>query len=193
MATTATKTRLMTADELLAMPKDDCRHELVKGELITMAPVGKHHGSVVSEVMPSIVAFIKARDLGKAFTEVGFVLSTDPDTVRAPDVSFVRKDRLSDGLPSGYFTIAPDLAVEVVSPNDTYTGVAEKVAEYLAAGTRLVVVVDPINRAITKHPARGGITRLGESDTLALDDIMPGFECAAADIFGRRRMARQSG
>ena len=183
MATTATKTRLMTAAELLAMPKDDCRHELVKGELITMAPVGKHHGSVVSEVMPSIVAFIKARDLGKAFTEVGFVLSTDPDTVRAPDVSFVRKDRLDIDRSPGYFPFEPDLAIEVVSPNDRYTEVDEKVAEYLAADTRLVVVIDPRRRTIIKHSARGEVTRLGEGDTLTLDDVIPGFELSVDEIF----------
>lgn len=185
--------RIITADELLAMPEDDCRYELVKGELITLPIEGELHGSVASRFNRRLGAFAEARDLGETFTRTGFILATDPDTVRGPDVSFVSKSRLSDDASDGYFTIAPDLAVEVVSPNDNYTEVAEKVAEYLAAGARLVVVVDPINRAITKHPARGGITRLGESDTLALDDIMPGFECAAADIFGRRQMARQSG
>ena len=187
MATTATTTRLMTADELLAMPKDDCRHELVKGELITMAPVGKQHGSVVSELMPPLAIFVKARGLGKVFTEVGFVLATDPDTVRAPDVSFVREDRLYIDTSPGYFPFEPDLAVEVVSPNDRYTEVAEKTAEYLAAGTRLVVVVDPRRRTITKHSEQGEVTQLGEGDTLTFDDVVPGFECAAADMFELRR------
>ncbi len=190
MANTA---RLMTADELLAMPEDDCRYELVKGGLITLPLEGGLHGSVASRLNRRLGAFAEAHDLGEAFIRTGFILAKDPDTVRGPDVSFVSNARLSADTPDGYFTSAPDLAVEVVSPNDTYTEVAEKVAEYLAAGTRLVVVVDPINHAITKHTAQGDITRLGESDTLALDDIMPGFECAAADIFGRRQVARQSG
>ena len=181
----ATK-RLVTADELLAMPERNCRYELVKGELITLPIEGATHGLVVAQVVMEIAAFVKARKLGKVFIRTGFILATDPDTVRGPDVSFVSKARLSDDMSDGYFTIAPDLAVEVVSPNDTDTDMADKTAEYLAAGTRLVVVVDPLNRAITKHPAQGNITRLGESDTLALDDIMPGFECAAAEIFGRR-------
>lgn len=182
---TATK-RLITADELLAMPERDCRYELVKGELITLPIEGAMHGSVVSNVVVGIGSFVETHDLGEVFIRTGFILATDPDTVRGPDVSFVSKARLSDDMSDGYFTIAPDLAVEVVSPNDTYTEVVEKVAEYLAAGTRLVVLVDPLNREITKHPAQGNITRLGECDTLALDDIMPGFECAAAEIFGRR-------
>ncbi len=186
-------TRLITADELLAMPEDNCRYELVRGELITLPIEGGLHGSVASRFNRRLGAFADERDLGEAFMRTGFILATDPDTVRGPDVSFVSNTRLSADTPDGYFTSAPDLAVEVVSPNDTYIEVVEKVAEYLAAGARLVVVVDPINRAITKHTERGKATRLGESDTLALDDIIPGFECAAADIFGRRRMARQSG
>ena len=188
----ATAKRLITADELLAMPERDCRYELVKGELITLSLEGAMHSLAVTQSVMKIGAFVKARKLGKVFIRTGFILATNPDTVRGPDVSFVSNARLSGDASDGYFTIAPDLAVEVVSPNDTYTEMAEKVAEYLAAGTQLVVV-DPINRAITKHPARGGITRLGEGDALALDDIMPGFECAAADIFGRRQVARQSG
>lgn len=181
----ATK-RLITADDLLAMPERNCRYELVKGELITLPIEGATHGLVAAQVVMEIAAFVKARSLGKAFIRTGFILATDPDTVRGPDVAFVSNERLHDDVSDGYFTIAPDLAVEVVSPNDTSTEMDEKVAEYLAAGTRLVVLVDPLNREITKHPARGDITRLGESDTLALDDIMPGFECAAAEIFGRR-------
>ena len=185
--------RIITADELLAMPEDECRYELVKGELITLPIEGAMHGSVVSNVDVEIGSFVETHDLGETFIRTGFILATYPDTVRGPDVSFVSNARLSGDASDGYFTIAPDLAVEIISPNDNHTEVAEKVAEYLAAGTRLVVVVDPISRTITKHPARGDITRLGESDTLALDDIMPGFECAAADIFGRRQMAWQSG
>lgn len=180
----ATK-RLITADELLAMPERDCRYELVKGELITL-PIGDvTRGLVVSNVVMEIGAFVKAHNLGKVFVRTGFILATDPDTVRGPDVAFVSKARLADDVSDGYFPFAPDIAVEVVSPNDRYAEVDDKAAEYLAAGTGLVVVVDPGARTIAKHPARGGIERLGEGDTLALGDIIAGFECAAADIFGR--------
>ena len=187
MTTAATTTRLMTADELLAMPKDDCRYELVKGELITMAPVGKTHGTAGSRFDRRLGAFVEERGLGEVMIETGFVLATDPDTVRAPDVSFVREERMYVDTSPGYFPFEPDLAIEVVSPNDRYTEVAEKVAEYLAAGTRLVVVVDPRARTITKYPARGETTRLDVGDTLTLDDVIPGFECAVSDIFGRWR------
>ena len=185
----ATK-RLITADELLAMPERDCRYELVRGELITLPIEGAMHGSVVSHVVVKLGVFVKASNLGKVFIRTGFILATDPDTVRGPDVAFVSNERLaddmSDGDPWGYFPFAPDIAIEVVSPNDRYAEVDDKVAEYLAAGTGLVVVVDPGARTIAKHSARGEATRLGEGDTLALDDIIEGFQCAAADIFGRR-------
>ena len=188
MATTATTTRLMTADELLAMPKDDCRYELVKGELITMAPPGGLHGSAGSRFDRRLGAFVEERGLGEVFIETGFILATNPDTVRLPDVSFVRVERIPANAPLGYIPLAPDLAIEIVSPNDRYTQVATKVAEYLAAGTRLVVVVNPRERTITKHPAQGEVTQLGEGDTLTLDDVVPGFECAAAYLFGRWRV-----
>lgn len=183
MAITATTTRLMTAEELLAMPKDACRYELVKGELITMAPVGGDHALVGTDVVMLLGAFVKAHDLGKVFLEGGFILATDPDTVRGPDVAFVRKGRLPAGRLPSFIPLAPDLAIEVVSPNDRYTQVAAKVAEYLAAGTRLVVVIDPRALTITKYPARGETTRLSEGDTLTLDDVVPGFECAVSDAF----------
>ena len=179
----ANTTPLITADELLAMPERDCRYELVKGELITLPLEGAMHSLAVTQAVMEIGAFVKARKLGKVFIRTGFILATNPDTVRGPDVSFVRNERLSGGNSWGYFTGAPDLAVEVVSPNDTDTEMADKTAEYLAAGARLVVVVDPFKRAIIKHSAQGDITRLGEGDTLTLDDTMPGFECAVADIF----------
>lgn len=176
--------RLITADELLAMPENDCRYELVRGELITLPIEGAMHGSVGSRFNRRLGAFVEARDLGEVFIRTGFILATDPDTVRGPDVAFVSKARLYDDMSEGYFPFAPDLAVEVASPNDGYAEVDDKAAEYLAAGTGLVVVVDPGAGAITKHYARGGIERLGEGDMLALDDIIADFECAAAEIFG---------
>ena len=179
----ANTTPLITADELLAMPERDCRYELVKGELITLSLEGAMHSLAVTQSVMKIGAFVKARKLGKVFIRTGFILATNPDTVRGPDVAFVRNERLPGGDPWGYFTGAPDLAVEIVSPNDTDTEMDDKTAEYLAAGARLVVVVDPFKRVITKHPAQGDITQLGEGDTLTLDDTIPGFECAAADIF----------
>lgn len=182
MATTAT---LMTVAELLAMPGDGFhRHELVKGELITMPPAGGEHGAIGSRADRRIGIFVEQNDLGEVFNaDTGFIISTDPDTVRAPDISFVRKDRIpEEGIPKSFIRLAPDLAVEVISPSDSYTEVAEKVAQFLEAGTQLVVLIDPRARTIALH-RRGSIDRLTESDTLTLADVLPGFECAVAELF----------
>ena len=183
MATTAT---LMTAAELLAMPDDGFHfYELVKGELITMAPAGGEHGAIGIKAAVRIGVLVEANDLGVVFNaDTGFIISTDPDTVRAPDVSFVRKERIpADGIPRGFFQGAPDLAVEVISPSDSYTEVAEKVSQLLEAGTLLVVLIDPRTRTITLRHQSGETTTLTEADTLTLGDVLPGFECAVGDLF----------
>ncbi len=183
MATTAT---LMTAAELLAMPDDGFhRYELVKGELITMPPAGGEHGAIGSRVDRRIGAFVEQNDLGEVFnSDTGFIVSTDPDTVRAPDVSFLRKKRiLADGIPKGLIPLAPDLAVEVISPSDSYTEVSEKVAQLLKAGTQLVVLIDPRTRIVELHHSSGETSRLTEADTLTLSGVLPGFECAVAELF----------
>ena len=181
-----TATTLMSAAELLAMPDDGFhRYELVKGELITMPPAGYEHGVIGFDFGAEIRQFVKANDLGRVSnSDTGFIISTDPDTVRAPDVSFVRKERIPpDGLPKGYFPGAPDLVIEVISPSDSYTEVVEKVAQLIEAGTRLVVLIDPRTRTVELHHRSGEIDRLTEADTLTLGDVLPGFECPVAELF----------
>ena len=183
MATTAT---LMTAAELLAMPDDGFHfYELVKGELITMPPAGGEHGAIGIRAAVRIGVIVEANDLGVVFNaDTGFIIGTDPDTVRAPDVSFVRKERIpADGIPRGFFQGAPDIAVEVISPSDSYTEVAEKVSQLLEAGTLLVVLIDPRTRTITLRHQSGETTTLTEADTLTLGDVLPGFECAVGELF----------
>src|SRR2546427_815931 len=141
----ATAQRLMTADELLRLSDDGCRHELIGGELRTMPPAGFEHGWVAVRGISSLEAHVRAADLGAVLTsETGFLLTRQPDTVRAPDAAFVTRERLqATGVVPGYWPGAPDLAVEVVSPSDLYTDVEEKVAEWLEHGARMVVVLNP--------------------------------------------------
>ncbi|MYC06658.1 MAG: Uma2 family endonuclease [Chloroflexi bacterium] len=181
-----TATKIMTADELLAMPDDRSHlYELVKGELITMPPAGGEHGAIGIRAAVRIGVFVERNDLGVIFnSDTGFIVETDPDTVRAPDVSFVRKERiLAEGIPKGFIPGAPDLAVEVISPSDSYTEVAEKVVQLLEAGTLLVVLIDPRTRTITLRHRSGETTTLTEADTLTLGDVLPGFECAVGELF----------
>ncbi|HEU0299551.1 MAG TPA: Uma2 family endonuclease [Longimicrobium sp.] len=176
----------MTADELLAMPDDGIRRELVEGELREMTPAGWQHGRIAGNIAGELRAYIRAHRLGvMATAEASYRLSTDPDTVRIPDVSFVRQERVDEiGDPVGYWPGVPDLAFEVISPNDRYSDVRAKVDEYLAAGTPMVVLVDPRNREVVVFRASGARLELTEDDVLEGGDVVPGWRLPVRDIFG---------
>jgi Uma2 family endonuclease len=176
---------LMTADELLLMRDDGYRYELIKGELVRMAPAGGEHGVVSLNITIPLGSYVKANNLGVVFAaETGFKLASDPDTVRAPDVSFVRRDRIPEsGLPKGYWPGPPDLAVEVISPGDTYTEVEEKVYEWIDAGARMVIVAKARNRTLKVYRSRTDVKVLTESDELTGEDVVTGFSCKISDLF----------
>ena len=177
--------RHMTADELLRLPDDGLRHELVGGELRTMSPAGAEHGSVAGNAFFSLKDHVRARRLGDVYaSETGFLIARDPDTVRAPDVAFVTRERLrAAGSVQGYWPGAPDLAVEVISPNDLYTEVDEKVAEWLAAGTRMVVVLNPRRRGAQVHRPGAPVRILTAEDVLDGEDVVPGWRVPLAELF----------
>lgn len=181
----ATITKPMTADELLAMPDDGYRYELVNGELIRMAPTGHKHGIVTMHVAGPLYRYVKDNNLGEVYgAESGFVVSQDPDTVRAPDVAFVRRERIEiAGEVKSYWMGAPDLAVEVVSPGDTVSGVEEKVAEWLESGARMVWVVSPKLHTVTVYRSLTDIVTLTEKNRLDGADVVPGFQMNVAEIF----------
>jgi Uma2 family endonuclease len=176
---------LATADELFVMPDDGFRYELVKGELRRMPPAGSEHGAVAVNIAVVIAPFVKAHSLGVVFgAETGFKIASDPDTVRAPDLAFVRRTRIpEEGIPRGFWPGAPDLAVEVISPGDTYTEVEEKVNDWLNAGTRMVLVLNPRTRTVTVYTSHTDVVRLTESDTLDGGEFLPGFTCRVTELF----------
>ena len=180
-----TKKTLLTADELLRLSTTERRLELVKGELFEMPPAGGRHGSVAMSVGALLHAHVRANQLGEVFAaETGFILRRDPDTVRAPDASFVAKDRLPAGdLPIGYLDLAPDLAVEVVSPGDTNREVEEKVLDWLRSGVNLVWVIYPANRSATVYRSMDDVQELSEDDSLDGEQVVPGFTCSVGDLF----------
>jgi Uma2 family endonuclease len=181
----STATQLLTAEDLLRMPEDGHRYELVKGELTKMPPAGNIHGKRTMRLGWRLARHVEANDLGVVFAaETGFRLASNPDTVRAPDVAFVIKTRVEEvGEFEGFWPGAPDLAVEVISPGDSYTEVEEKVEEYLQAGARAVWVVDPRRRTITVYRSLTDITILTENDTLEGGHLIPGFSCRVAEVF----------
>jgi len=179
-------TQVITAEELLRMPDDGFRYELVKGELKRMAPAGSEHGATTINLTTPLDIHVKANNLGIVFgAETGFKIETDPDTVLAPDIAFVRHERIpKEGIPKGYWPGPPDLAVEVISPGDTYEEAEEKVAQWLSAGTAMVWVVNPRRRMVTVYRSLTDITVLTETDELTGNDVVPGFRCQVAKIFG---------
>lgn len=182
----STTTQLITADDLLRMPNDGLHYELVKGRLIAMPPAGNLHGKRAMRLGWRLAQHVEANHLGVVFAaETGFKLASDPDTVRGVDIAFVSQQRVDEvGDVEGYWPGAPDLAVEVVSPGDTYTAVEEKVAEYLDAGAKAVWVVNPRRRSITVYRSLSDITILTEQDTLDAEEVVPGFRCRVSEVFG---------
>jgi Uma2 family endonuclease len=176
-------TRLVTAEELEKFPRDDRRYELVHGRVVPMSPVGFLHSVVVPRICSLLDRHVRPRNLGVVVTELGCKLTSNPDTVRAPDVAFIRRERIPSNPPRGFWKGAPDLAIEVLSPDDRAAEVQEKVEEYLAHGVSLVVVVDPDLKTAVTFRASGGQATLKENDSLDLDDVMPGFRCAVREIF----------
>ncbi len=177
-------THLVTAEELEKFPDDDYRYELVEGRVIRMSPTGTVHGWLVMNLGSKLTQYTNARRLGLVLTEVGFRLSSSPDTVRAPDLSLIRRERLPEGaLPRGFWHGPPDLAVEVLSPDDRPSDIRTKVAEYLTYGVPLVVVIDPDDRSVITHRPSAPPITLGAADVLDLDEVVQGFRCPVQDIF----------
>jgi Uma2 family endonuclease len=175
-------TEIRTAEELLRNPQIG-RCELVRGELHMMSPSGAQHGIVAGNLFMAVGGHVRAHGLGRTFAaETGFLIREDPDTVRAPDVAFVRTGR-PPTPPRGFYPGAPDLAVEVLSPDDRPGYVREKAAEWLEAGARAVWVVDPDARAVTVHEPRRKPRTHGEADTLHGGGVLPGFEMPVRAIF----------
>lgn len=183
MATT--DRRLMTAEELLQLPDDGQRHELVRGELRTMPPTTPEHGWLALDLASPLRSHVRASRLGVVMVnDVGFKLTQRPDTVRAPDIAFVSRERLPELGDARHYPVgAPDLAVEVISPNDLYTEVDEKIAEWLAHGTRLVWVVNPRRRVVAVHRPGQPTRTLGEADVLDGEDVVPGFRLPLRELF----------
>jgi Uma2 family endonuclease len=177
----STTTHLMTAEELIKLPRGQYRYELVKGELLTMSPSGGEHGAVVVNLTAPLATYVKAHKLGRVFgAETGFKLESDPDTVLAPDISFVRQGRL-DNLPRNYPEIVPDLVVEVISAGDRKAKVANKTAQWLSFGVKSVWLVRPENRSVEIVSDRE-IRVLHDLEVLS-DQVVPGFKISLSEIF----------
>ena len=174
---------LMTADELLHANIPNKRTELVRGVLRVREPAGFEHGRVAMNLGAELRVYAKHTGAGAVLAaETGFKLFTDPDTVRAPDVAFVAKGREPPPGATGFADLAPDLAVEVLSPGDRPGEILAKVADWLSAGTRLVWVVDPLRRVARVYRHDGTETIVTADGALEGEDVLPGFACPLEEI-----------
>ena len=180
MATTAR--RVATEQDLLAMPKDGRKYELVDGE-IRVSPAGDRHSVVAVHLAALLFAFVREQRLGWVLgADAGFRLPGG--NVRSPDVSFVARGRFPDDRPpDGFGDLAPDLAVEVVSPTDRPRHVLDKVGEYLEAGVRLVWVIDPQRSTAVIYRSLTDVTEVAVDEDLDGGDVLPGFRCPLREIF----------
>ena len=174
---------IATAEQLLHTSGLD-RCELVRGELIMRTPAGFEHGRITVNVTAPLATYLRRNPIGTLTgAETGFVIGRDPDTVRAPDVGLVFNARLPAEPVKGFFPGAPDLAVEVLSPDDRAGEVLEKVRDWLAAGSRAVWVVDPRTHTVTMHRGPSQVVILSQTDTLRDEDLLPGFSVPVAELF----------
>ena len=176
--------RLVTAEEFARIPNDDYHYELVEGRVVRVSPPGSRHAVLIARMTALLSQYTDANDLGAVMAVGGFKIAANPDTVREPDIAFVRRDRIPEtGVPDGYWPGPPDLAVEVRSPGDRPSEIRAKVADYLARGVRLVWVVDPKAQTVTAHSQESMVRRYGAADDLIGGDVLPGFRCRVRRIF----------
>ncbi len=174
-----------TAEELLHFPTAGRRLELVKGRIYEMPLADVRQADVAMRIGAALDAHVKANNLGAVFSGgTGFVLGRDLDTVRTPDAAFVSSERIpEDGLPDGYFPTAPDLAVEVVSPQDRPLDVREKIEDWLKGGTRLVWMIQRAQRTVMVYRPLGDPTELSEDAILDGEEVVLGFVCNVKELF----------
>jgi Uma2 family endonuclease len=182
-----TSQKLLTAEEFAELPGSDDRYcELIRGVMsVREAQPSLGHEWINNKIGHLLYNFVAPRKLGLVAGCPGFVLERNPDTVRAPDVCFVRADRLPSGNLPPFLDGAPDLAVEVKSPSNTKREIAEKIALYVRTGSRLVWYVDPDRKTITVYRPQRDPVVLNEGDHLSGYEVLPGFDCPVAEIFSR--------
>lgn len=186
--------KLYTPEELLSIA-DGKDYELVDGRLVerNMSVLSSWVGG---QLYSELNVFLRDNPLGWAWpSDLGYACFPDaPKKVRKPDVTYIRKERLPEGLTSeGYEYLPPDLAVEVVSPNDSYYEVEAKVIEYLDAGVSLIWIVDPESRTVRIHRRDGSVAWLRQRDELSGEDVVPGFRCPVSAIFPGKRQEPEAG
>jgi len=180
------RSRPWTVADLSALADDEHHYELVRGDLLMMSPASPVQGRYAERLSRALGQYVEDHELGEVYTaEPGFMLQAEPDAiVRAPDVAYVHSDRIPPvDQQAGFWPLAPDLAVEVISPSETATAVQAKVQDYLAAGTRLIWLVYPDNKIVIEYQLPSQIRQYGIEDRLEGGAVIPGFQYALQRLF----------
>ncbi len=174
---------LLTAEDVERISLPGKQVELVRGQLVVREPPGTWHGVIAANLAYYVSDFVRRQGLGiVAGQDTGFKIASEPDTVRAPDVAFVGHERAELIRARGYAATAPDLLAEILSPDDRPAEILAKVADWLAAGTKIVWVVDPERREARVYRQDGSLSVLHEGDSLDGEDVLPGFTCSLAAV-----------
>lgn len=175
--------RPISAEEFVAIAAADHPRELVRGRVSDMMHPSALHGKTVVRLAYALEHYMESAKLGAVFADTGFVTERGPDSVRGPDVAFVRRER-AESLPAGapWFEGSPDLAIEVRSPSETFASLVRKADEYLAGGAEMVWIVDPDRRRVHTVEA-GKEPTLIEGATVSGGRLLPGFELSLARLF----------
>ncbi len=177
-------TETLITGEALAEMGDIGRCELVEGEIVMKSPTGWRHGKYERRLGQWLGEFVDEHALGEVMVgEVGFYTRRNPDTVRGADVIFISNERLAQVKSASFLDVAPELVVEVMSPDDRWSEVKQKIREYFAAGVNLVWVADPADKTVSVYRALTEVSLLAETDTLNGEEILPGFSAAIAALF----------
>jgi Uma2 family endonuclease len=162
----------------------DLPGELVRGQLIPMTPTGQTHAAVELNVAFALKSFLQDKHVGKVMTgEVGIITQRSPDTVRGADVAYISYDRLKDTSADGYLDVAPELIAEIVSPNDRWTDINQKLEEYFAIGVLTVWIVDPEERRVYVYRSPTQVEKLGPAEVIISEDLLPGLRIPVGDLF----------
>jgi len=176
-------TPLMTADELLHVNIPGKQVELVRGVLVVREPPGFQHGSIMARLAAMLLRHVDVHDLGLVVVgDPGFKLATNPDTVRGPDIAFIRRERVPHPVPVGFAAFSPDLVIEIRSPSDRPGDILGKVGDWLSGGARLVWVIDPERRVARVYRQDGTESTIAAEQSLDGEDLVPGFSCVLGSI-----------
>ena len=177
--------RLLTGEDFWRLGEEHIEHaELVAGRILKGMPTGHEHGDIEATIAALLLMFVRQAKLGKVMSsEVGLYTHRAPDTIRATDVLFISTDRYAKVTSGSFLDVAPELIVEILSPDDAWRMVDKTLREYFAAGVLLVWIVKPESRTITAYRSMTDVREFGESDTLPGDEVLPGFAIQLSEVF----------